>query len=156
MSQIGQEIAQKAAERMLDEATGEIIDRTDTPSVARFLKRVIEAERAAVKAKRWCVQALLDYGDERKEWGRVNVGLFKVEIDPPTASSLDWDDQELLKLENLLPRDRYLELCRPTVTLKPDGRKLKAIMQRDPESEVGQVIRRAEIRRPKTRGAHLR
>lgn len=148
------QVTQAPADRLLDEATGEIISRTDTHAVAGLLKRICDFERTYRQAKRWCVEALLERCDERKEW-TVQIGAIKVVADPPTASNVQWDENKLLQLEKVLPRDRYLELCRPTVTLKPDTRALQSIAKRDPDSEAGRIIREAEDRLAKRRGVRV-
>lgn len=142
------------AERMLDEGTGELIERSDGPAVAALLKKISDFERNYKQAKRWCVDALLERCDARKEW-TTTIGGVHVTADPPSASTVEWDWNLLRTLVQHLPEERYLELCRPTLVLEPDTRKLQAIAKSDPDSTVGQIIKQAEGRKPRYRGVRV-
>lgn len=136
---------------IIDPATGEEISRGDTARVADLYRRIQEVQAQWSEARAWCARALIEAADERSEW-RFTAGGVNLEIDPPSAASIDWDLDELHKLEQLLPPERYAELVVQTVIEKGKTGKLQALArQAGPDSQVGQIITRAERRKARPR-----
>jgi hypothetical protein len=145
------DLARQEAQAITDPATGELIDRADTEKVADLYRRIQEVQAQWSDARAWCARALMDAADERSEW-RFSAGGVHLAIDPPSAASIDWDMEELHKLEALLPSERYGELVVQTVIEKPQTGKLQALArQAGADSAVGEIIHRAERRKPRAR-----
>lgn len=133
---------------VVDPFTGELIPRTDLKSVTLLIRKIRDQEQVFRRIKDWATEAVIEYCDERAEW-TVTFGGFKVSVPPPTASDVDWDLDELHKLEDLLPSDRYGELVKQIVVEKPDTRALHNAAKAG--GEIAEIITRAERRKPKTR-----
>lgn len=145
------DLARQVPQAITDPETGEQIDRTDTPRIADLYRRMKEYTAQWRDAQDWCRDALIDAADERHEWTFTIDGV-QVKVDPPTAAMIDWDLDELAKLEDLLPPARYAELVQQVVVLKPQTGKLQALARQEhPGSEVAQIIKNAERRKPKQR-----
>lgn len=145
------DLARQEAQAITDPATGEIIDRADVEKVADLYQRIQDVQAQWSEARAWCARALIDAADERSEW-RFTAGGVPLEIDPPSAASIDWDLDELHKLQALLPSERYAELVVQTVTEKAKTGKLQALArQAGADSEVGRIIMQAERRKPRAR-----
>jgi len=150
------DLARQEAQAITDPATGEIIDRADTAKVADLYQRIQEVQAQWSEARAWCARALIDSADARSEW-TFNIGGVDVTVDPPSSASIDWDEEELAKLEELVSPERYGELVKQTVVTKVQTVKLKALARRvGPESVIGQIIARAERRRPKPRSVRVK
>lgn len=139
---------EEAPREVLDPFTGELVTATDLRSAALLIRRIREAEAQFAKLKKGITGWFADYCDERAEW-TVDFGGFKVSVPPPTASDIDWQMDELEKLEALLPPDRYAELVKQTVSYEPQTRALQNAAKAG--GEIGQIIERAQVRRPKKR-----
>jgi len=145
------DLARQEAQAITDPATGEIIDRADTAKVADLYRRIQDVQAQWSEARAWCARALIDAADEASNW-KLNVGGVHLEIDPPSAASIDWDLDELHKLQPLLTSERYAELVVQTVTEKPKTTKLQALArQAGADSQIGQIISHAERRKPRAR-----
>jgi len=146
------DLARQEAQAITDPATGEVIDRADTAKVADLYRRIQDVQAQWSDAGAWCARALIDAADERAQWGEVTFGDVHLNIDPPSTSSIRWDMEELHKLEALLPPERYAELIVQTVSEKAKTGKLQTLARRvGPDSEIGQIIARAEQRVPAAR-----
>lgn len=145
------DLAVQVPQAITDPATGELIERSDTDKVADLYRRIQDVQAQWSEARAWCARALIDAADERSEW-RLTAGGVHLEIDPPSAATIDWDLDELHKLEALLPPERYGELVVQTVVEKPKTAKLQALArQAGPDSAVAEIIGRAERRKPRIR-----
>jgi len=145
------DIAIQEARVIIDPATGEEIDGADTAKVADLYRRIQDVQEQWSAARAWCARRLIESADERSEW-RFKAGGVNLAIDPPTAASIDWNMDELHKLEELISAERYGELVVQVVTEKPQTGKLQALArQAGPDSQVGQIILRAERRKPRAR-----
>jgi hypothetical protein len=145
------DLARQEAQAITDPATGEVIDRADTEKVADLYRRIREVQAQWDDAKKWCARALVDAADERSEWNFSAGGVHLV-VDPPSAASIDWDMDELHKLQAQLSPTKYGELVQQVVVEKPQTGKLQALArQAGADSTVGQIITRAERRKPKAR-----
>lgn len=142
------DIYQEVVQELVDPESGEIVHRSDVAAVARLHRKISEIERQFREAKRWATDALLEVMDERAEW-TLHVGAMKITAPSPDAAAVDWDLDELAKLEGLLPSDRYGELVQQVVTLKPVTKKLQTAAKAG--GEIGAIIRRAERRTPRAR-----
>lgn len=150
------DLARQEAQAIVDPATGEEITRADTEKIADLYRRIQEVQAQWSEARAWCARALIDAADERNEWSFA-AGTVKLEIDPPSTSSISWDIDELHKLESLLPPDVYAGLVVQTVTESAKTVKLQALARRvGPDSPIGQIIARAERRRPKPRSVRVK
>lgn len=150
------DLARQEAQAITDPATGELVDRADTEKVADLYRRIQEVQAQWSEARAWCARALIDAADERNEWS-FQAGGVKLEIDPPSASSISWDIDQLHNLEPLLPPDVYAGLVVQTVTETAKTVKLQALARRvGPDSPIGQIITRAEHRKPKTRSVRAK
>lgn len=133
---------------VIDHRTGEEVSPSDTERVADILDdartlryrlgRIISAAEAA----------LLDAMDERAEW-TLRIPGYKLSGDSPEAAEVEWDLDELRKLEALLPSDRYAACVRLEVTEKPITSELRKVAKAG--GEVAEIIQRAEHRKPKRR-----
>jgi hypothetical protein len=150
------DLARQEAQAITDPATGEVITRADTEKVADLYRRIKEVQGQWSEAAVWCVRALLDAADERSEWGKRRIGDVELTIDPPAASSIQWDYEELHKLEELLPADRYGELVVQTVSEKAETKKLQTLAKQAGEgSPIAEIITRAERRVPRARAVKV-
>jgi len=146
------DLARQEAQVIIDPATGEIIDRADVEKVADLYQRIQDVQAQWSEAKKWCARALIDAADQRSEWGKRSIGGVKLTIPPPSTSEIEWDIDELHKLEALVPPEVYGELLVQEVVENPQTGKLKTLArQAGPDSPVGLIITRAEQRKPKTR-----
>lgn len=139
---------EEAPREVVDPFTGELVLRSDLAKTALLIRKIRDQERSFSKIKQWATDAFAEHCDERAEW-TVDFGGFKVSIPPPTASDIDWQMDELEKLEALLPPERYAELVKQTVTYEPQTRALQNAAKAG--GEIGAIIARAERRKPKTR-----
>jgi hypothetical protein len=145
------DIVRQVPQAITDPDTGELVERADIERVAPLYQRIRSYLQQWREASDWCRDALIDAADERSEWA-FQVGGVKVKVDPPSAAVIDWDLDELHKLESLLPAERYGELVRQVVTETPETVKLQTLArQAGPDSEVGRIILHAERRKPKAR-----
>src|SRR5437773_170346 len=71
-------------------------------------------------------QAILDHMDEHAQW-TLRIPGFKATGDSPEAADVEWDMDELHKLEALLPHDRYADCVQTTVTEKPITAELRRV-----------------------------
>lgn len=150
------DLARQEAQAIVDPATGEQIDRADTERVADLYRRIKEVQAQWNDAAVWCCRALLDAADERAEWGKRRIGDVELTIDPPAAASIQWDYDELHKLEALLPAERYGELIVQTVSEKAQTKQLQALArQSGAGSAIGEIITRAERRVPRARAVRV-
>lgn len=129
-----------------DPTTGEIIHRTETEKVGALLETVRQYKREADKAIKWCTGAILERMDSEARW-TLPMGAFKLVGDTPTATSIDWDVDELQKLKPLLGEERYRELVHEVVEYKPQTTKLQNAAKAG--GEIQGIIERAERRSPK-------
>ena len=145
------DLARQVPQVITDPDSGELVDRADTPRVADLYRRLRDYAKQWREAQDWCRDALIEAADTRSEWA-FTAGGVKVKVDPPSAADIDWDMDELHKLEQLLPPERYGELVQQTVVLKPQTGKLQALArQAGPDSEVARIIKNAERRKPRAR-----
>lgn len=145
------DIAQQIPQAITDPDTGELVERSDTARVADLYQRIQQYQRQWRDAVSWCREAIIDAADERSEWTLSLPGV-NLKVDPPSVADIDWNLDELHKLEALLPAERYGELVVQVVTEKPATGKLQALArQAGAESEVGRIILDAERRKPKAR-----
>jgi hypothetical protein len=145
------DLAVQVPQAITDPSSGELISRSDTPRVVDVYQRIRDAMRQWREAGDWCRDAIIDAADERSEWSFTMNGV-KVKVDPPSVADIDWDIDELHKLESLVPAERYGELVRQVVVEKPQTGKLQALArQAGADSEVGRIIAGAERRKPKNR-----
>lgn len=142
------ELDQAPPRDVVDPFTGELIPRTDLERATLLVRKIRDQEQVFRRIKEWATDAVVEHCDERAEW-TVDFGGFKVSVPPPTASDIDWDLDELHKLEDLLPSDRYGELVKQIVVEKPDTRALHNAAKAG--GEIAAIIERAERRKPKTR-----
>lgn len=133
---------------VVDPFTGELVTRNNLREAALLVRRIREAEAQFGKLKKGISDWFADYCDERAEW-TVDFGGFKVSMPAPTAAEIDWDLDELHKLEALLPPERYGELVKQVVSEKPMTLKLQNAAKAG--GEIGAIIERAQRRKPKTR-----
>lgn len=142
------DVARQIPQHIVDPDTGEEILRSDTAKVADVQRRIAAYLKDWKEAKAWCDAALIEAADERNEWV-FDVDGLKVKVDPPSKATIDWDEEELQKLEAHLSPTRYGELVTQVVSLKPQTVKLQALArQAGPDSAVGKIIERAERRKP--------
>lgn len=133
---------------VVDPFTGELITRSDPVACAKLVRKIRDFEHDFSRLKKWATDAFAEFADERAEWTHHVAGMT-IRIDPPTASDIDWDYDELHKLEALLPPERYGELVKQTVVEKANTLKLQNAAKVG--GEVGAIIDRAQRRRPKNR-----
>lgn len=145
------DLAAQIPQAIIDPRTGEEVNRADTAKIADLYRYLREVQRDWKSAADWCRDRLIEYADERHEWTLILPGI-NLKVDPPSAADIDWDIDELHKLEALLPSERYGELVKQVVVEKPQTVKLQALArQSGPDSDVGQIIQQAERRKPKNR-----
>jgi muconolactone delta-isomerase len=138
-------------ESIADPDSGEWISRTDTARVVDVYSRIRDYMRQWRQASDWARDAIIDAADSRSEWSFTIDGA-KVKVDPPSAADIDWDLDELHKLEQLLPPERYAELVVQVVTEKPQTGKLQALArQSGADSVIWKIIIAAERRKPRAR-----
>lgn len=142
------QVHEEAPREVVDPFTGELVTRSDLQKTALLVRKIRDQERSFGKIKQWAADAFAEHCDERAEW-TVDFGGFKVSVPPPTASDIDWDLEELHKLESLLPSERYGELVKQVVTEKADTRALQNAAKAG--GEIAEIIQRAERRKPKPR-----
>ena len=145
------DLARQVPQAITDPESGELVDRADVERVVSVYARIRGYLQQWREAGDWCRDAIIDAADERSEWA-MTIGGVKVKVDPPSAADIDWDLDELHKLEELLPAERYGELVRQVVVEKPQTGKLQALArQAGSDSEVGRIITQAERRKPRAR-----
>jgi hypothetical protein len=138
-------------DQITDPDTGEVIASSDVAGVADLYRRLDAYLDQWKDAKAWCRAAIIAAADERHEW-RLALPGMDIHVDPPSHSDIDWDIDELHKLESLMAPERYGELVVLTITEKPQTGKLHTLArQAGEDSVIAQIISRAERRKPKTR-----
>lgn len=133
---------------MVNPFTGELVARGDIPNAVKLARTIRDYKHTFDQIQRWVTDQYAEFCDERAEWTHHIAGMT-VSIPPPTASDIDWDIDELHKLEALLPADRYGELVQQVVTEKPNTRALQNAKKAG--GDIGAIIERAERRKPKSR-----
>ncbi len=133
---------------IVDPFTGELITRSDLQRATLLVRKIRDQEQTFRRIKEWVTDAVAEYCDENAEW-TVDFGGFKVSVPPPTASDIEWDLDELHKLEALLPAHRYGELVQQVVSEKANTRALQNAKKAG--GEIAAIIERAERRKPKSR-----
>lgn len=133
---------------MLDTETGEMIARSDTPRVAALLAKIRRYEVEYRKAKAWANEALIEAMDRDAKW-TLHYPNLTVTAPSPTSAEIQWDTNELAKLEQLLPRDRFVELLNPHIAYKPDTRGLHNAAKAG--GVIAEIIQAAEQRKPARR-----
>lgn len=151
------DLARQEAAAITDPRTGERVERADTERVADVYHYIQNIMREWGDARAWCCRALIDAADQRNEWTFTTPSGVTVEVDPPSASTIDWDLDELHKLEDLLPPDVYATLVEQTVSEKAKTRNLQTLARRrGADSDVGRIITQAERRRPRARAVRVK
>lgn len=141
-------LVEQVAQEVVDPQTGEVIHRQDIPAVTRLYQKIRDFEREFRTVKQWANEAILEAMDNRAEW-TINAGGLKLSAPSPEAADITWDLEELEKLQEHLPADRYAELVKQTVVYEPQTVKLHQAAKAG--GEIGDIIRRAESRRAKRR-----
>lgn len=151
------DITRQDAAAITDPRTGELVERSDTEKVAEVYQYIQGIMSEWGDARAWCCRALIEAADQRNEWTFTTEGGVSLEIDPPSASTIDWDLDELHKLEDLLPPDVYGELVVQTVSEKAKTQKLQTLARRrGADSDIAKIISQAERRRPRARAVRVK
>ena len=138
----------QVAQEVVDPQTGEVIHRKDIPAVGRLLGKVRDLQRQFRNLNEWANDAIVEYMDERAEW-TIHAAGMKFSAPSPEAADIEWDLEELEKLQEHLPADRYGELVRMEISHKPQTVKLHQAAKAG--GEIAKIIERAERRTPKQR-----
>lgn len=142
------DLVTQVAQEVVDPQTGEVIHRQDVPAVGRLYKKIREFEQQFRNVKAWANDALIEHMDERAEW-TIHAAGMKFSAPSPAAADVEWDLEELEKLQEHLPADRYAELVKQTVVYEPQTVKLHQAAKAG--GAIAEIIERAETRKPKRR-----
>lgn len=133
---------------VVDHRTGEEISHDDIPRIADILDDARTVRYRLGQIIDAAQTAILDHMDAQAQW-TLRIPGFKATGDSPGAADVEWDMDELHKLEERLPHDRYADCVQTVVTEKPITAELRRVAKAG--GEIAAIIKRAEVRKPKRR-----
>jgi hypothetical protein len=142
------QVHEEAPREVVDPFTGELVTRTDLPAAVKLVRTIRDTEERFKAIKAWVTDAFTEKADSEAQW-TYHIAGMTVSVDPPTATNLTWDTEELKKLKPLLGEERFRDLVHETIVYEPQTWKLKNAAKAG--GEIAAIIERAQKRTPKTR-----